>query len=118
MTCVLQERVLNLVDVSDLFCFFLFWGGGKGGGVRGGGRGGGGRLLIKIEGGGGGVQGGGAGGGRAPGECLWAGGVELNLFFCFRGRNPTKQKEECYSSNLSEQTHTHTQSLAVALWAR
>ena len=47
------RKPLHLVDVSDIFYFFLFRGGGKGGGVRGGGWGGG---LIKNRGrGGGGV---------------------------------------------------------------
>ena len=46
----------NLVDVLDIFNFFLFLGGGKGGGARGGGRGGGGPVLIKIEGRGGGLS--------------------------------------------------------------
>ena len=72
------------MDVSDIYNFFLFWGGGKGGGARGGGRGG--RFLIKIEGGGGGFRGGGAGGGRAPGECLWGGKGGAKFFFV-RGRN-------------------------------
>ena len=63
---------LYLVDVSDIFNFFLFRGAGEGGGVRGGGRRTG--FLSKVEGGGGGFRGGGAGGGRAPGECPWGGG--------------------------------------------
>ena len=65
-------QINYLVDVSDIFYFFLVWGGGKGGGVRGGGPGG--PVLRKTRGRGGCFRGGGAGGGRAPRECVWGGG--------------------------------------------
>ena len=45
------SRHVILVDVSDIFYFFLFGVGGRGGGVRGGGLGVG--FNLKIEGGGG-----------------------------------------------------------------
>ena len=60
------------------FICFLFRGGREGGGVRGGGRGAG--FFIKSRGRGGGFRRGGAGGGRAPGECLWAGGLPKFFF--------------------------------------
>ena len=81
----------TLVDVSDIFYFFLVWGGGKGGGPLSrwlGGR----PVLRKNRGGGGGFRGGGAGGGTAPGECLWEGGREQNIFF--RARNAHQETRE------------------------
>ena len=72
----------TLVDVSDIFYFFLSGAGGEGGGVRGGGRGSG--FLLKVKGGGGGFRGGCAGGearGRAPGGMSVGRGGGAKYFF-------------------------------------
>ena len=66
----------GLVDVSDIFYFFLV--GGRGGGTDTLGEGGGGRFFIENPGGGGlrraGEAGGGARGWRVPGVCREFGG--------------------------------------------
>ena len=72
-----------MVDVSDIFYFFLVWGGGKGGGVRGGGPEGAGFKKNWREGGGFPRRRRGRGKG-ARGMSVGRGG-ELNILF--RARN-------------------------------
>ena len=78
-----SEWKFSLVDVSNIFYFFLL-GGGEGG-VRGAGRGGGGDFLLKIPGGGVSRAGGGRGARGRESVCGELGGGGLNIFF--RGRN-------------------------------
>ena len=78
----LLENHPFLVDVSDIFFFFLL---GRGEGrVRGAGRGGGfGFLIENPRKGGGSFRGAGGGGVEGPGGCLRGiGGGALNIFFC------------------------------------
>ena len=75
-----SDHLLDLVDVSDIFYFFLLGGGERG--AQGAGRGRGDDFFSwKIP--GGGVPGGWAGGAGGCLRGIWAGG--LNIFF--RGRN-------------------------------
>ena len=86
--CIAKSFEHILVDVSDIFYFFLL-GGGEGG-VRGE-REGGGRFFIENP---GGVSQEGGRGGGAPGGCLPAGNLRgggLNIFF--RGRNSRQDME-------------------------
>ena len=94
----MSKNVKNLVDVSDIFYFFLL---GEGEGrVRGAGRGG---RLIFIENPRRGVLQ--RGGAEAPGGCLRRigefGGGGLNIFF--RGRNVHQEKfQKLFSQEVSE----------------
>ena len=91
--------LLNLVDVSDIFNFFLLREGE--GGVRGV-RKGGGRFLLKIPGGGGGVFR--RGGAEGPGGCLRRIGIFLGggpKYFFFGPETSTKFQGRKNSININ-----------------
>ena len=95
----LPESRTNLVDVSDIFYFFLCSGRGKGESEAPGGWGIG--FLLKIPGGGGEAGRGRRAGRSAANRGIWGGG--LNFFF--RGRNVHQamvgSKEHMGSTNLA-----------------
>ena len=79
-----SKPILRFTKTTDVFSFFLFWGGVEGGGVRGGSRGV--RFIIKMEGGGAGRR---RGRGKGSGGMSVEEGGGLNFFF-FGAEMPTK----------------------------